>query len=83
MKNFVFGDISGSSNNRRSSETPVLQEPHGVIFQKTAFFKVDTFYRISLTLKNGVFWVVTLCGSCKNRRFGGTWRLLHQGDKNR
>jgi hypothetical protein len=33
--------------------------------------------------KNGVFWVVTLCGSCKNRRFGGTWRLLHQGDKNR
>jgi hypothetical protein len=19
----------------------------------------------------------------KNRRFGGTWRLLHQGDKNR
>jgi hypothetical protein len=23
-------------------------------------------------LKNGVFWDVTLCGSCKNRRFGGT-----------
>jgi hypothetical protein len=34
-------------------------------------------------LKNGVFWVVTPCGSCKNRRFGGTWRLLNQGDKNR
>jgi hypothetical protein len=33
-------------------------------------------------LKNGVFWVVTPCGSCKNRRFGGTWRLLHQGNKN-
>jgi hypothetical protein len=33
--------------------------------------------------KNGVFWVVTPCGSCKNRRFGGTWRLLHQADKNR
>jgi hypothetical protein len=32
-------------------------------------------------LKNGVFWVVTPCGSCKSRRFGGTWRLLHQGDK--
>jgi hypothetical protein len=38
---------------------------------------------LGLTLKNGVFWVVTPCGSCKNRRFGGTWRLLHQGDKNR
>jgi hypothetical protein len=34
-------------------------------------------------LKNGVFWDVTPWGSCKNRRFGGTWRLLHQGDKKR
>jgi hypothetical protein len=37
----------------------------------------------AVTLKNDVFWVVRPCGSCKNRRFGGTWRLLHQGDKNR
>jgi hypothetical protein len=37
----------------------------------------------AVTTKNGVFWDVTPCGSCKNRRFGGTWRLLHQGDKNR
>jgi hypothetical protein len=29
-------------------------------------------------MKNGVFSVVTPCGSCKNRHFGGTWRLLHQ-----
>jgi hypothetical protein len=34
-------------------------------------------------LKNGVFWDVTPCGSCKNRRFGGTQLLLHQYDKNR
>jgi hypothetical protein len=34
---------------------------------------------INSDMKNGVFWVVTPCGSCKNRRFGGTWRLLHQG----
>jgi hypothetical protein len=38
---------------------------------------------VNKSLKNGVFWVVTPCGSCKNRRFGGTWRLLNQGDKNR
>jgi WD40 repeat protein len=25
-----------------------------------------------LTMKNGVFWDVTPCGSCKNRRFGET-----------
>jgi hypothetical protein len=34
-------------------------------------------------LKNGVFWDVTPCGSCKNRRFGGTYRIFHQDDKNR
>jgi hypothetical protein len=34
-------------------------------------------------VKNGVFWDVMLCGSCKNWRFGGTEHLLHQGDKNR
>jgi hypothetical protein len=26
----------------------------------------------AVTMKKGVFWDVTLCGSCKNRRFGGT-----------
>jgi hypothetical protein len=26
----------------------------------------------AVTMKNGVFWDVTACGSCKNRRFGGT-----------
>jgi hypothetical protein len=26
----------------------------------------------AVTMKNGVFWVVMPCGSCKNRRFGGT-----------
>jgi hypothetical protein len=29
-------------------------------------------YQPTSNLKNGVFWDVTLCGSCKNRRFGGT-----------
>jgi hypothetical protein len=31
-----------------------------------------------VTLKNGVFWDVTSRGSCKNRRFGGTWRLMKE-----
>jgi hypothetical protein len=39
--------------------------------------------QIRRKLKNGVFWDVPPCGSCKNRCFGGTQRLLHQGDKNR
>jgi hypothetical protein len=33
-------------------------------------------------MKN-VVWDVTPCGSCKNRRFGGTYDLHHQDDKNR
>jgi hypothetical protein len=34
-------------------------------------------------MKNGVFWDVTPCGSCKDRRFGGTWRLLHQQEQHK
>jgi hypothetical protein len=26
----------------------------------------------AVTMKSDVFWDVTPCGSCKNRRFGGT-----------
>jgi hypothetical protein len=33
-------------------------------------------------MKNAVFWDVTKCDSCKNRLFGGMFRLHHQGDKN-
>jgi hypothetical protein len=32
----------------------------------TVRFEVST----AVTMKNGVFWDVTSCGSCKNRRFG-------------
>jgi hypothetical protein len=34
-------------------------------------------------MKNAVIWDVAQYGSCKNRHFGGTYRLHHQGDKNR
>jgi hypothetical protein len=33
-------------------------------------------------MKNAVFLDVTERGSCKNRRFGETYRLHHQADKN-
>jgi hypothetical protein len=33
--------------------------------------------------KNVIFWDVTPHASCKNRRFGGSYRLHHQDDKNR
>jgi hypothetical protein len=34
-------------------------------------------------MNNAVFLGVTPCAFCKNRSFGGTYRLHHQGDKNR
>jgi hypothetical protein len=59
----------------------LLKAAHRSLLPMTCLIK----YAIikSTDMKNGVFWVVTPCGSCKNRRFGGTWRLLLQGDKNR
>jgi hypothetical protein len=34
----------------------------------------------AVTMKNGLFWAVTPCGSCKNRRLGGTFCLHRQGE---
>jgi succinylglutamate desuccinylase len=34
-------------------------------------------------MKNASLWDATLCGSCMNRCFGGTYQLHHQSDKNR
>jgi hypothetical protein len=34
-------------------------------------------------MKNAIFWDVTPCGSCKNRRLDGTYNLHNQGDKKR
>jgi hypothetical protein len=31
-------------------------------------------------MKNDIFLDVTPCGSCKNRRFGGSYSLHHQGE---
>jgi hypothetical protein len=34
-------------------------------------------------VKYAVFWDVTPCGSCENRRFEGRCRLHHQGENNK
>jgi hypothetical protein len=58
-------------------------EVHFISEKDTAsIFKVQTVepasnmrltdFWLLLCFKNGVFWDVTPCGSCKNRRFGGT-----------
>jgi hypothetical protein len=53
-----------------------LQNPVGQCYVRSEVY-------MAVTMKNAVLWDVTPCCFCKNRRFGGTWRLHHQGDKNR
>jgi heterodisulfide reductase subunit C len=55
--------------------------PRKFMRQERHYVRFEVF--TAVTMKNGVLWDVTTCGSCKNRCFGGTWRLPHQGDKNR
>jgi hypothetical protein len=52
-----------------------LQSPAGYYCVRFEVFKV-------VIIKNVIFWDVTLCGSCENRRFGGTYLVHHHGDKN-
>jgi hypothetical protein len=62
-------------------------------FSRRPVFKITTKHYISASgsfsvfrwweentycLENGVFWDVTPCDSCKNRRFGGTYRRVSQ-----
>jgi hypothetical protein len=52
-----------------------------VTWQATRYFCVRFEVFTAVTMKNVVFWDVTTYGSYKNRRFGGTYRLHHQGGK--
>jgi hypothetical protein len=56
--------------------TDVSEELSASFIRVTRFCELGTTSAVitkSLRIeKNGVFWVVTPCGSCKNRRFGGT-----------
>jgi hypothetical protein len=47
-----------------------------------SFFRVTRISKLGTTLNNGVFWDVTPRAFFKNQRFGGTYRLLLQCDKN-
>jgi hypothetical protein len=42
------------------------------LFHQVQMQYVSSYHMIRLNQKNGVFWDVTPCGSCNNRRFGGT-----------
>jgi hypothetical protein len=57
--------------------------PRGIQVQMSVLIKGDVRFEVSMavTMKNGVFWDLTPCGSYKNRRFEETYHLHKQGDK--
>jgi hypothetical protein len=57
------------NSTRRWSKNRTLLHLLQVFWSKICLFRDKT----SCSSKNGVFWVVMPCGSCKNRRFGGTY----------
>jgi hypothetical protein len=77
------GTNAGESHNLNGTFSYLTQKFVHENCEKVLLYSVRFEVFTALTMKNGVFWVVTPCGSCMNRRFGGTWRLLLQGDKNR
>jgi hypothetical protein len=56
------------------------ESPCPSVRESSSYFQLEPFHysllpssdERTVPLKNGVVWDVTPCGSCKNRRFGGT-----------
>jgi hypothetical protein len=63
------------SKGRAGSRVLMVQGPHlaGRSSSAASEYRSGRFEAFTaVTMKNNVFWDVTPCGSCKNRRFGGT-----------
>jgi hypothetical protein len=65
MKNVVFWDIKTQFVRHRRHLTSPLQISACLCCVRFVVFT-------AVTMMNAVFWDVMPCGSCKNRRFGGT-----------
>jgi hypothetical protein len=55
---------------RRNIPEDAILHSHRRENLKSYIIRVEVFTAVTMT--NGVFWDVMPCGSCKNRRFGGT-----------
>jgi hypothetical protein len=53
-----------------SSIPPYVSMAKCLVKHRENFVRFEVF--TAMTIKNGVFWDVMPCGSCKDRRFGGT-----------
>jgi hypothetical protein len=70
----IHCDFNIHLNIRRNFDLSFFRGPNKFYLR----FEVST----AVTIKNTVFWDVTSCDSCKNRRFGETYRLKHHDEEN-
>jgi hypothetical protein len=75
MKHLCFWDIQILFVPHRKYITSPLQSSAGKCYVRFEVF-------MEVTMKNAVIWDAVPCGSCKSRRFGGTYLLHHQGENN-
>jgi hypothetical protein len=73
MRNAVFWDIKDQFLPHRKHITSALQDPASYWHVRFEVFK-------RFAKKNGDFWDIRPCGSCKKRRFGGMCHY-HHADK--
>jgi hypothetical protein len=66
----VFSDVTLHSVEQFTRTVFTLIPPNTGMYQSEQMASHSS--KPQTQLKNGVFWDVAPCGSCKNRRFGGT-----------
>jgi predicted phosphoadenosine phosphosulfate sulfurtransferase len=67
-KTVVFWDRENQFATNSKHITSPLQSPAGKCYVGFVVF-------MAVTINNAISWDVTLCGSCKAGRFGGTYRF--------
>jgi hypothetical protein len=69
VRNFFSSFLNVSSQVGLSANQSVGQS-FSLLVTSIIYVRFEVF--TAVTMKNGVFWDVRPCDSCKNRRFGGT-----------
>jgi hypothetical protein len=71
LKVTLMDIVDGSERENIMRGHVIVSSDKQINFQRNKILPVRLEVFTAVTIKNGVFWDVTPCGSCKNRRFGG------------
>jgi hypothetical protein len=76
----VLSDVKYADKRKATASSVRTESSHSS--SKATYSYVRFEVSMAVAMKNVVFWYVAPCGSCKNRRFGGKYRLHHQQASN-